>query len=189
MRTSSVAFILFFSVWVTPVISGSLYNSKQYTPLVSDVRSHKLGDIITVLIYEKSTATSSISIDTDKSVSVSAKLFEGVPGFNGSLGIGSDFGGGGSTQQSGKITASVSVTITGVLPNGDLMLEGEQKLVFNNDTQYISVKGRARAIDISANNTIISTRLANSYVEISGEGLLARRATPGLFTRLFNWLF
>lgn len=184
-----VIYFLVLLVCLNSAGADSLYSEDNYNGLVSDKRGVKVGDIITVLIYEAASSTSSTSTTTGKSVDNSASIVEGVPGFKGSLGVSSKFDGGGSSQQKGKLTASVSVTVIDKLSNGDLLVSGEQRLKFNNDSQFISVKGKLRETDISPENSVISTRLADAQIEFTGEGLLASRAKPGIFTRFFNWLF
>ncbi|MDH5730105.1 MAG: flagellar basal body L-ring protein FlgH, partial [Gammaproteobacteria bacterium] len=73
--------------------------------------------------------------------------------------------------------------------NGELIVEGEQYIDFNNDTQKISVYGRVRPQDIASDNTILSSRMADAEIEFSGEGLISSRGKPGIITRIFNWLF
>ena len=75
------------------------------------------------------------------------------------------------------------------MANGDMRVTGEQLLEFNNDIQHISVKGLVRKKDVSSNNTVLSTRLANAQIQFSGEGLLTNRSKPGIFTQIWNWLF
>lgn len=180
---------LVITLYMTPVLAGSLYQEDTYDSLVSDHRSHTVGDILTVLIYEQATATTSTTTGTNKSVDVGASLQDGYTKFKGAAGISNDFDGGGTSNQVGKLAASVSVTIKNLLPNGDMVVAGEQIIAFNNDTQHIILSGTVRPQDISKNNTVISTRLANANIEFKGEGLLSRRAKPGLITRFFNWLF
>jgi len=170
-------------------IAGSLYQEEKYESLVSDRRSYKMGDILTVMIYEAASASTQNQTDTNKSTSIGAKASDGNSEFNGSVGVTSGFEGGGTSTQTGKLVASVSVNIIEKLPNGDLKVQGEQSLEFNNDMQVISVSGIVREEDITTNNTVLSTRLANAEIKFVGEGLLASRSKPGIFTRLWNWLF
>ena len=185
-RITFLCFTLFIG---GAAFADSLFSEDEYTGLAEDKRSIKVGDIITVLIYETASSVSSTSTTTKKSVDNSAKIIEGVPGFNGGLGVSSEFDGGGSSSQKGQLAASVSVTVIDKLRNGDLVVAGEQRLKFNNDSQFISVKGRVRADDVSPENSVLSTRLADAKIEFTGEGLLASRSKPGIFTRFFNWLF
>ena len=81
------------------------------------------------------------------------------------------------------------MTVSAVLANGELLVSGEQFIELNNDSQEIKVSGRVRPLDILANNTVLSTRLADAKISFTGEGLLVNRAKPGVITQIINWLF
>lgn len=179
----------------TSVFSASLFNDSTYKPFVGDVRSYKEGQILTVLIYESATASSSTGTTTDKSLSVGvgATSNQGPGttsgGFSGDLGINNSFDGSGALSRTGKFVASVSVTIVGITDTGDLLIRGKQSLEFNNEQQDIELQGKVRPDDVSADNSIISTRIADAKIKYVGEGLLSDRERPGILTRFFNWLF
>lgn len=181
--------LLFYGVFAGIVSAGSLYDEDQYVSLTSDRRSTRVGEIVTVLIYESASASTKMQTDTNKSVDVGARATDGTNTIQGAVGVNSDFGGGGTSGQKGELVASVSVEVLEVMANGDLRVAGEQYIEFNNDVQKISVKGLVRKQDISANNTVLSTRLANASISFSGEGLLTNRSKPGILTTVWNWLF
>lgn len=167
----------------------SLYSDATYRPMVSDHRSHRKGDILNVLIYEAATASTSAKTGTNRSADVGVKASDGFKDIDANLGINNGFEGGGTSNQTGKLVASISVTVERVLDNGDLLVAGEQFIELNNDSQMISVRGRARTEDVSGDNAILSSRLADAQIKFVGEGLLSGRSKPGLITRFFNWLF
>jgi flagellar L-ring protein precursor FlgH len=169
--------------------ADSVFNEASYRPLTSDHRSHRIGDILNVLIYETATASTSAKTDTNRSTGVGVTASDGFKKIEGDLGIKNDFEGGGTSNQTGKLVASISVTIQRILDNGDLIVSGEQYIELNNDSQLISVRGRARPEDVTTDNAILSSRLADSQIKFVGEGLLNGRSKPGLITRFFNWLF
>lgn len=174
---------------VDPAVSGSLYDEDSYESLVSDQRSFKQGDILTVMIYETATASTESQTDTKKTTTIGATASDGTNTIEGNAGINSGFGGGGTSSQTGKLMASVSVTIVEKLANGDMRVQGSQTLEFNSDMQHISVSGIVRERDISSNNSVLSTRLADANIRFVGEGLLTSRSKPGVITRIWNWLF
>lgn len=181
--------VVFCCALSTGVPAQSLYNEATYQPMVSDHRSHRKGDILNVLIYEAATASTSAKTDTNRSTDVGVKASDGFKDINANLGVNNDFEGGGSSNQTGKLVASISVTVERVMENGDLLVAGEQYIDLNNDSQLISVHGRARAQDVTGDNAILSSRLADAQIKFVGEGLLSGRSKPGLITRFFNWLF
>lgn len=167
----------------------SLYDPATYRSLVTDRRAYREGDVLTLLIFESATATTSAnnSINRKSKISASAANLEDAVG--GSLSTDNQFDGGGVEKRSGEVVARVSVAVTGVLANGDLQVKGEQMIELNNESQRISVAGRVRPDDIASDNSVLSTRLADARIEFKGHGLLSSKERPGLITRFFHWLF
>ena len=87
------------------------------------------------------------------------------------------------------MTASVSARITGILPNGNLAIYGKKAVQVNSEVQYIVVSGIVRPMDITSNNRVQSTYLADSRIEYYGRGALADKQRPGWGTRLFDNLW
>jgi flagellar L-ring protein precursor FlgH len=172
-----------------PVYSESLYNEATYQPLIKDHRARNVGQLITVLIYETASSTTSAGSDTNNSMDVGINAGYDDTIHDVTLGIGNDSEGGGTINRTGRLMASVSVTIESILENGELVLKGEQSIEFNNENQFIRVEGRVRPEDISADNTVLSTRIADANIRYVGEGLLGRSQEPGFLTTFFNWIF
>lgn len=184
----AIFFVLLVAI-TSGVSAESLYDESQYKSLVMDHRGFKVGDILTVLIYEEASATSSAASGSDVSMAVGVNASSVNSNGSASLGASNEFDGGGTLARSGKLKASVSVSIKEVLENGDYIINGDQQLIFNNETQFISVSGRVRSVDVSVDNLILSTKLAESKIEFTGEGLLSSAEKPGVITQFFNWLF
>jgi flagellar L-ring protein precursor FlgH len=178
--------LICFSPW--PVCGGekTLYTMPS---LVSDHRAHGVGQNVTVLIYEQATSTTSAATSTSKSTDVAGRLESTSNQHAGSVGIENSSKGEGAISRKGSLVASVSATVTEVLPTGGLVIHGEQKIEFNDEIQYIRVAGHIRPEDIRADNTVLSSRIARAEITYVGDGLLGRRQKPGFITRLFNWLF
>ena len=173
--------------------SGSLFDDSSYRSLVSDNRASKVGQSLTVLIYEQASAASTADTDTSKesSVGANASVFGDSENkrYGADVGLNSNFSGGGVISRTGNVVASISVTVQEVLPTGEFRIAGEQWVNLNNEQQEISVSGVIRPQDISVDNTIPSTRLSNAVIDYIGDGLLGERQTPGVLTQFFNWLF
>ncbi len=61
-------------------------------------------------------------------------------------------------------------------------------ILVNEEKQEIALSGRVRPYDILANNTVLSSRLADATISYVGEGLLAEQQRPGILSRLLRWL-
>lgn len=172
-----------------PEETGSLYSEETYQALVEDHRARFLGDTLTVLVHEAASATSKADTDTEKNSRISVRASDIHNTVGGDFRGASEFDGGGVERRSGEVIGKISTTVEAILPNGELFVRGQQVISLNNETQTIFVEGRVRPEDISVDNTILSTRLADSNIKFQGDGLLSRKETPGLISRALEWLF
>lgn len=173
---------------IGPARADDLYSEKTFRPLASDKRAHLPGDVLTVLIYENSSAVTSADTTLQRSNDVALRASADQHAHAAAIGASNDFNGGGTVQRQGKLLAQMSVSVAGVAPNGDLLVAGEQRLEINSDRQMIRVEGRVRPLDISEANTVLSSRLADAKISYLGDGDLSSRQRPGFWSRLFNWV-
>ncbi len=172
-----------------PALAADLFRPEQTLSLVADHHAAKPGDIVTVIVYENSSASNSTDTSSQKNAGVKATLSTQRGRVEGAqLGVGDDFGAGGRVQRSGRLLAQLSVTVNGVMANGDLLVSGEQAININGEKTNIRIKGRVRAQDIGDDNTVASNRLADAQIDYVGDGYLTERSRPGLVTRVMNWL-
>ena len=169
--------------------ADSLYDPSTYRSLVTDRRAYREGDILTLLIYESATATTTANTSINRNSKISAQVANLDTAVGGSLDFDNQFDGGGIEKRTGEVVARVSVAVTDVLANGDLRVKGDQTIALNRESQRIAVEGRVRPEDIASDNTVLSTRLAEARIELKGQGLLSSKERPGLLSRFFHWLF
>jgi flagellar L-ring protein precursor FlgH len=154
----------------------SLYDENTYRALASDHKAFQAGDVITVQVFESSSAASSTDTATNRSNNLDASLrLLGGDQLGASAGVAGDFAGGGATQRANRLLATLTVHVREVLPNGDLEVAGEQVLTINDERQRVAIEGRVRPQDVSSDNVVLSTRLANARVEYVGDGELTGR--------------
>ncbi len=186
---------------------GSLWTEESH-PLFEDTKARNVGDTVVVDIVENSSSKMDVNTQTGRDT----KMDIGVPNFFGfmqhfgtssskpaSTGMLADkmvgttytntFKGQAKNDRSGSITASIAARITEVLPNGNLSIFGKRAMKVNGEVQYIIVSGIVRPEDISPDNRIKSTYLADSKIEYYGKGTLADKQKPGWGTRLFDNLW
>ena len=185
MRILIVAALVLGAV---PALAENLYQPAKAASLVSDQRARAVGDILTVLLVETTTAESKAGTSEDASFELQAGVRDASGANFGGLNLGSESNGEGRTARSGKLRGQVSVQIEQVLENGNVRVRGEQLLTINGEQQRISVEGLARAADIAADNTIASSRLVNAKIEYNGEGWVGRSQKNGWFRRLLVFL-
>jgi flagellar L-ring protein precursor FlgH len=179
----------------TAPATGSLFAGRRTVSLFTDVRAHEVGDIVSVLLVESTSAAKSADTELDKSsgVSITDPVVFGAPVTfkNGryNLGVelesGSSFGGEASSNQSNSLTGSIAVQVARVLPNGNLMVQGEKWIQINQGDEYIRLRGIIRPEDVSPTNTVPSTLIADARISYGGAGVLDESNTPGWLSRFF----
>jgi flagellar L-ring protein precursor FlgH len=162
----------------------------QAGSIFADHAARRVGDIVTVLIVETTSASKATLTKTKTQTHNEANSLDrldfigmwGLDANNQSLGEG-------STARRGDLQARITVEITEVTPSGLLAVEGTRSVLVNGEEEKIKLTGSLRPQDIQSDNTVLSTFLANAAIEYTGEGVLASAERPGYLTRFFNWLF
>jgi flagellar L-ring protein precursor FlgH len=170
-----------------PAHAADLFKSDSWSAMATDRSARRVGDILTVVVYESATASNSASSSSNRGTQVGGQVSGSGFNYAGNLGLHNNSDNSGMTGRSGGMVAQISVTVVSILPNGDLQVSGAQELNINGDKTNIRIKGRVRQADI-ANNAVLSNRLADAIIDYDGVGFVSSSAKPGLITRLFNWL-
>lgn len=169
-----------------------LYNDVSFRAYTDDNRAYRIGDSLTVLIVEAASASASANTQTKRATEFDAAgaVSAGPDHYPAAaeLDLSDEFAGKGTINRTGKLAAQITVTVTGITGNGELLVSGKQVILVNEEKQEIALSGRVRPYDILANNTVLSTRLADATISYVGEGLLAEQQRPGILSRLLRWL-
>lgn len=173
-----------------PVANGAIFQG-GYVPLTSGGRAGRVGDIVTIQLVERTAATKSNAAGTQRggSVGLTPPSTGPLSLFNPSdIAMGGDqqFKGQGSASQSNALSGEVSVTIAEVYPNGTMLVRGEKLLTLNRGDERVQISGIIRAIDISPDNRILSTRVADAKIRYVGKGEIARASRQGWLQRFFS---
>ncbi len=190
-----ISSILLINLTISAVSAESLWREAEEEAIgqsiFSETKGHKIGDIITILIVENSTAVQKATTQNKKSSNLSVKAGTGPLGFipNISHGSSGDFSGDGTTSRSGNISAKISARVTKIYPNGNLAIEGKRTIRINDEVQDIAICGIARTLDISSDNTILSTFLADAQIKYKGNGVVGTVNRPGIIKKVSDWLF
>jgi len=173
-----------------PAIAESLYQEGSFRPLTADNKAFRVGDALTIQVFENSSASTSANTGTRRGNDITGSVTQTGNRVVGQLGIGvaGEFDGGGKTQRANKLLATLTVTVQQVLPNGELHVAGEQLLTVNDELQKVNLEGRVRPQDISDGNVVLSTRLADARITYVGEGDVSDRARRSGWRRILDWL-
>ncbi len=183
------------AVETTPVSTGGVYRSESSMDLFMDLRARSVGDILTILLVERTDATkdSSSSTTRDTEIDTGVPIIAGSPiTYNGDqilnneIQSGTAFNGAADATQSNSLDGSITVTVADRLPNGNLLVRGEKLITLNQGEEYIRFSGIVRPVDIGPDNSIPSTKVADAKITYSGDGALADANRPGWLTRFFS---
>lgn len=170
--------------------NGSIFQG-GYVPLTSGGRAGAVGDIVTIQLVERTAATKSNAAGTqrDGNIGLTPPATGPLSLFNPSdiaMGGGQQFKGKGDASQSNALSGEVSVTIAAVYPNGTMLVRGEKLLTLNRGDERVQISGIIRAIDISPDNRVLSTRVADANIRYVGKGEIARASQQGWLQRFFS---
>jgi len=179
-------------VFISNSLSGQSFNS-EYHSMYSDIKAHKVGDIITILIVENANAINESKIDNSSQSnvgtqgSVDGNLTKFLPVFGAKSALFQSHKGSADARQQNKLTGKISATI---VENNDGMLKikGSRFLDVNGETNIMKVEGLVRLRDINADNTVYSYNIADAKISYKKSGLVNKIAKPGSFQRWTTWL-
>lgn len=185
MRTTVVVLLI---VAALPAFAESLYRDESFQSLTADRRAYRVGDALTVLVVENSSASSSADTTTEKRGGVGIALSTHNEDKRANVDLTENFAGKGKIQRAGRLLATLTVSVAAIASNGDLVVSGSQLIEVNEEKQHIQLEGRVRPTDVSEANTVLSSRIAEAKISYVGDGLLGEKQRPGILTRFLSWL-
>jgi len=177
------------------VPSGSLFKPHYVNNIYSDSKAHRVGDIISVILSEKTQAKKNAKTELKKENKSNLDAVTGLGGVPVTIGgesvqfgisQNSQFKGDSKADQGNSLNGNISVHVLKVLANGNLMIRGEKWLTLNNGDEYIRLTGIIRSKDINSNNTILSNKVANARIQYAGTGSFADANEQGWLVKFFN---
>jgi len=167
---------------------GAIYRQGSAMALFEDIKARQIGDILTVILVEETAGENS----ADNNVAQSTELNIDPPVVGGTtradlnldLASENSFSGQSGTSQSNRLTGSIAVTVHEVLPNGNLVVEGEKWIRINQSNEFIKLQGVVRPRDIDTYNTLYSTQVADARISYGGKGANGDSNEPGWIARI-----
>ncbi len=177
-----------------PVVTASASEGSLYTPnrglsLFEDTKARNTGDLVTVLLIEKTQASKSVTTSTSKTTGIEigdVRVFGQGANLDTGISGGTKFAGAGASAQSNQLEGSLTVTVVERLSNGVLRIAGEKRLRLNQGEETVKLEGLIRSADITPANTITSDRIAEARVIYQGKGALADANAKGWIARFFD---
>lgn len=175
--------------------NGAIYQSGYDIALFQDNKARHVGDVLTVVLIEKTAASKTASTNTakDTSVDIGTPTIFGAPVTLGGKDVlsanaasSNSFAGKGDSSQSNSLSGNISVTVAQVLANGNLLVRGEKRLALNQGEEFVQISGIVRPVDIHSDNTVLSTQLADAHIAYSGRGAVQEANSMGWLARFFS---
>ncbi len=185
--------------------AASLYGVSLIAVQPPKPREFQIHDLVTIIIDETSRQEAEQSLKTDKKYDLSAdlkkfpsirhllefQLQNGDDQSPASLGLGSNqkFDGKGEYERTDRFSAKVTAEIIDVKPNGTLVLEARKHIKKDEEEQTLVLSGKCRLEDVTSNNTILSSQLADLTLVSKNDGQLKDSGTKGWIPRILETLF
>jgi flagellar L-ring protein FlgH len=175
--------------------NGAIFHTGHDVPLFENTVAHRVGDVLTVTLVEKTQASKSATTTTKKTTSAAMTAptllgapltFHGRSLLNNSLNDASSFDGEGTSAQSNALDGSISVTVAKRMANGNLLVRGQKWVTINQGREYVKLQGIVRPVDINPDNTVPSTMVADAVIAYGGSGTLADANSKGWLARFFD---
>ena len=171
--------------------TGAIFNaSTGYAPLHYGQRAHRVGDLVTVVLTERTTTSKSADSSQARDGSIALRPpsvgpFAFDPNVLNSGGS-SSFNGGGDASQTSSLRGDLTVTIAEVRPNGTALVKGEKLMQFSQGEEWVQLSGIIRLADVDQDNRILSPRVADAQITYAGKGAVQRASREGWLSRFFN---
>lgn len=175
--------------------NGAIYQAGREVILAENPVAHHVGDIVTIVLNEQTAAQKSATTTTSKNTSVTMPgstllgkpvTINGNPILLNNIDDATKFAGQGASAESNSLTGFLTATVLKVLPNGNLLISGEKQIGLNQGKEYVRVTGVIRPIDLAADDSIPSYRVASAHITYSGKGAIADANTQSWLSRFFN---
>lgn len=171
--------------------NGAIYQPSAFRPVFEDRRARHVGDVLTLVITERTSANKSGTATGNKSGSVSATVPARLAGtFGNPLTASSNntYSDGDTQAASNAFTGTMGVTVVEVLSNGNLIVAGEKQIGMNKGTEYIRFSGMINPDSIATGNTVQSTAVADARVEYRTANKIDRAELSSMASRFFQSL-
>jgi len=175
---------------------GSLWRPNAPVDYYSDVKARNIGDIVTINIVESTSALKNAKTKTSRDSSMEAswsgvlqKIVGNWVGNDQKVNYANVHDGQGETTRSSYLNAFITAEVIDKTPNGNLVIRGSRQVQVNNENQFIHIQGMIRTADISSNNIVLSTAIADAQIELTGQGVVSDKQRVGWLTRVLDWVW
>jgi flagellar L-ring protein precursor FlgH len=158
----------------------------------SDKRPLRVGDIVTIIVDESVNSrernTDNATKKRNQDMGLNLNVGEAVKigpqkGFN--SGVGNTSQATGTADRSGGLSAVISVRVISMEPSGIAKIKGTKLVGVDGRNQTIDVEGVIRPEDVLADNTVYSSRVAESVISYKGKRIGPSKGILGSILSIF----
>jgi len=185
-----------------PTPNPALLHTSLIAVAVPQPRKIQVHDPITIIVREDKRATTDSQLKSERDAKLQAELRkwfrlnkdgrlvaqlpEGEPGIDAELDA--EYEGKGKVNRKDTLITRIAATVIDVKPNGTLVLQARKDIKVDEDRQLVTLTGICRAEDVAAQNTVLSTQVADLSVQIEHTGPARDAARRGWAARLWDFI-
>jgi flagellar L-ring protein precursor FlgH len=160
---------------------GSIYlGGGRLAEGLRDLRASQTYDLVYIVVSDRASAVSKGATNTDRKSSAKASVTSLLAPIKATAALANlanmsgetQLQGQGTTSRDNVLTTTLTAEVLNVLPNGNLVVQGQKEIVVNSERQVVTVRGIVRPDDLSPSNSITSDRLARLEVHVNGKGVV-----------------
>lgn len=175
-------------VYSAELVATSLFDETKFKAITSDHKALRIGDTLTILIFENAQARSSAGNSSDSNFALSAAGTSPQGRWPFGIDVAAGESGDAVIKRNGFVQAQITAVVIAQDASGNLMVQGRQEITIDDELQSIELTGQVRPADISADNSVPSFRLYDARIKIAGQGYVSNAKESGIFYKIFNWL-
>ena len=181
--------IIFVLTVLSLSLNASLWDDRANW--FADARPGRVGDIVTVLVAERTNASDEADMKVKKESTLSVSEGTGILGFIRGLTLGSsnEAKGNGSVERTHSASTTLACLVTEVLPNGNLVIEGTRDVRTSDEILQLMLVGVIRPQDVNSDNQIQSNLIANAEISVKGRGVISKTQKPGVISQILQTVF
>ena len=157
-------------------------------------------DLITIIVRQQTSYESGGQLKNDKNLRLESELEAFIKCIDGGIGsadfrrgkpnvdyeLKSKFSNRADKDREDRLTTRITARIIDVKPNGNLVLEAEAAQQFDDEVNIMSLTGVCRSIDVTPDNTVLSTQIADLGVKVKNSGAIRDGSARGWLHRFID---
>ncbi|MBI4180113.1 flagellar basal body L-ring protein FlgH [bacterium] len=192
-------------LYAFPAEAKSLWTPNAES-LYADIRAHQIGDVVTVLVTENQKSSNKNDNTREKEMTVGGKvagantpaagdktddhwwyrIARKIPLFGAEITGKSELERKNNTKNESLLSLAIAAQVVNVMPNGNLVVHGRKSLIVSNDRIILQVSGIIRPFDISKDNSVRSSQLADAHISYTPEFTVNAKKRKTLTDRIFG---